>query len=207
MVLGQENFGKVDSNGDVWFHEGTAYVGTWRNPCTGQGAKVVDVSDPADPVVLGRVGARTGTSAEDVVVRSVTTASFTGDLLAVGIQRCGASLSLDTQRFGVEFWDVSEPDAPVKLSVLNVRRGLGGVHELDLFQRGANVYALLASPYREWDGPGRGDLVIVDVTDPHDPTIVGQWGARIEGLSGGPFDGRGSSARRSRTASGRAPTG
>jgi hypothetical protein len=191
-VIAHRSFGKVDSNGDVWFHDDTAYVGTWRNPCTGQGVKVVEVSDPANPVVLPRLGARPGTSAEDIVVRSVSTTSFTGDLLAVGIQRCGASSALDEQRFGVQFWNVDDPANPVKLSVFNVRKGFGGVHELDLFQRGPNVYALLASPYREWDGQNRGDLVILDVTDPTAPTFVGQWGARMEGLTVGPYDGRGS---------------
>jgi hypothetical protein len=191
-VVGHESFGKVDTNGDVWLHEDTAYVGTWRSPCTGDGVKVVDVSTPSDPDSLGRVGNRNGTSAEDVVVRSVATGSFTGDLLAVGIQRCGRSSALDTQMFGVEFWNVTDPSNPVQLSELGVRKGDGGVHELDLFQRGGNVYALLASPFREWTGAGRGDLVIVDATDPSNPVRVGQWGARLEGLSDGPYDGRGS---------------
>ena len=191
-VIAHRSFGKVDSNGDVWFHDDTAYVGTWRNPCTGQGVKVVDVSDPANPVVLPRLGARPGTSAEDIVVRTVDTAGFDGDLLAVGIQRCGSSPSLDDQRFGVQLWDVNDPADPVKLSTFNVRKRFGGVHELDLFQRDQHVYALLASPYREWDGPNRGDLVILDVTDPSTPAMVGQWGARMEGLTLGPYDGRGS---------------
>ena len=191
-VVGHESFGKVDTNGDVWVHGETAYVGTWRSPCTGDGVKVVDVSMPSDPLPIGRVGNRNGTSAEDVVVRSVATGSFTGDLLAVGIQRCGRSSALDTQMFGVEFWDVTDPSNPTQLSEFGVRKGDGGVHELDLFQRGGNVYALLASPYREWTGAGRGDLVIVDATDPSNPVRVGQWGARLEGLSDGPYDGRGS---------------
>ena len=191
-VVGHESFGKVDTNGDVWLHEDTAYVGTWRNPCTGDGVKVVDVSTPSDPVSLGRVGNRNGTSAEDVVVRSVSTASFTGDLLAVGIQRCGSANALDTQQFGVEFWNVTDPSHPTQLSELGVRTGNGGVHELDLFQRGGSVYALLASPFREWTGAGRGDVVIVDATDPSHPVRVGQWGARLEGLSDGRYDGRGS---------------
>jgi len=191
-VVGHESFGKVDTNGDVWLHEDTAYVGTWRTPCTGGGVKVVDVSTPSDPLTLGRVGSRNGTSAEDVVVRRVATGSFTGDLLAVGIQRCGRSSALDTQMFGVEFWNVTDPSNPVQLSEFGVRTGDGGVHELDLFQRGDNVYALLASPFREWTGAGRGDLVIVDATDPSDPVRVGQWGARLEGLSDGRYDGRGS---------------
>ncbi len=191
-VVAHRSFGKIDTNGDVWVHAGTAYVGTWSDPCTGDGVKVVDVSTPSSPQVLGRVGARAGTSAEDVVVRSVATVSFTGDLLAVGIQRCGRSQALDTQTFGVEFWDVTDPANPTRLSQLSVRKGFGGVHELDLFQRGGNVYALLASPFREWSGADRGDVVIVDATDPSDPVRVGQWGARLEGLSRSPYDGRGS---------------
>jgi len=134
-VIDHVSFGKVDTNGDVWFHEDTAYVGTWSRPCKGLGVKVVDVTDPANPVVLPRLAARTGTSAEDVVVRSVATATFTGDLLAVGIQRCGSGAALNTQPFGVEFWDVTDPSAPIKLSEFGVRTGVGGVHELDLFQR------------------------------------------------------------------------
>jgi hypothetical protein len=191
-VVGHESFGKVDTNGDVWLHGDAAYVGTWGRPCTGDGVKVVDVSTPSNPSLLGRVGNRNGTSAEDVVVRSVSTGSFTGDLLAVGIQRCGAASALDTQLFGVEFWDVTDPSDPTQLSELGVRTGNGGVHELDLIQRGDNVYALLASPFREWTGAGRGDVVIVDATDPSNPVRVGQWGARLEGLSNGRYDGRGS---------------
>jgi hypothetical protein len=124
-----------------------------------------------------------------------------------GIQPCGGSTALDTQRFGVEFWDVTHPAAPAKLSVLNVRRGFGGVHELDLFQRGSSVYALLASPYRQWDGPDRGDVVIVDVTDPTSPQLVGQWGARMDDLTDGPFDGRGSFGSTFAHSTARAPTG
>ncbi|HEX9717059.1 MAG TPA: hypothetical protein VGA93_03855, partial [Actinomycetota bacterium] len=163
-------------------------------PCNGLGVKIVDVTNPANPVMLPtRVGGIAGTSAEDVVVRSVSTASFTGDLLAVGIQRCGGDPALDDDEFGVDFWNVTNPAAPVHLSFLDLTHGGGGVHELDLFQRGSNVYALLAAPFSEWFDPlPGGDFWIADVTNPTTPTVVGEWGANAHGLSPGPFYGQGS---------------
>lgn len=192
-VLGHHDLGAEDTNGDVWAHGDFAYVGTWGDPCTGRGVKVVDVSDLRDPEFVGTLGARPGTSAEDMVVREVDTASFTGDLLAVGIQSCGEEPPAPTEEFGVEFWDVSDPTAPEKLSELGVARGGGGVHELDLFQRGDRVYALLATPFTEWFDPvPTGDFQIVDVTDPRTPVHVAAWGAGAHNLSPGPFFGQGS---------------
>ncbi|TMK47713.1 MAG: hypothetical protein E6G55_02750, partial [Actinobacteria bacterium] len=193
-VIGHTDLGASDTNGDVWVQGNFAYVGTWSDPCNGLGVKIVDVSNPASPAMIGRVGAIAGTSAEDVVVRSVSTASFTGDLLAVGIQRCDfQNASLDTAKFGVDFWNVTNPAAPVHLSFLGVTTGEGGVHELDLFQRGTSVYALLATPFSEWFDPEPGgDFWIADVTNPAAPTVVGQWGAGAHGLSRGPFYGQGS---------------
>ncbi|MGH2528781.1 MAG: hypothetical protein ACRDH0_05530 [Actinomycetota bacterium] len=192
-VIGHTDLGASDTNGDVWVHGNFAYVGTWADPCNGLGVKIIDVSNPASPVMIGRVAGIAGTSAEDVVVRSVSTASFTGDLLATGIQRCGGDPALDTAQFGVDFWNVTNPAAPVHLSFLGVTTGEGGVHELDLFQRGANVYALLATPFSEWFDPEPGgDFWIADVTNPASSTVVGQWGAGAEGLSRGPFWGQGS---------------
>jgi hypothetical protein len=192
-VLGHTDLGAADTNGDVWVHGKFAYVGTWAEPCTGLGLKIVDVSDLSNPRLIGRIAARPGTSAEDVVVRRVNTPSFKGDLLATGIQRCGHDPALDSQQFGVEFWDVTDPYRPTKLSVLGVTNGGGGVHELDLFARGGKVFALLATPFSEWFDPvPGGDFRIVDVTNPRAPVQVGQWGAGANGFSPGPFFGIGS---------------
>lgn len=192
-VIGHTDLGASDTNGDVWVHGNFAYVGTWQDPCNGLGVKIIDVSNPASPVMIGRVGGIAGTSAEDVVVRSVSTASFTGDLLATGIQRCGGDPALDDDEFGVDFWNVTNPAAPVHLSFLGLTTGFSGVHELDLFQRGPNVYALLATPSSEWFDPQPGgEFWIADVTNPATPTVVGQWGAGAEGLSPGPWYGQGS---------------
>ncbi len=192
-ILGHNDLGNRDTDGDVWVHGNFAYVGTWEIPCTGRGVKIVDVSDLTAPKMIGALAARPGTSAEDMVVRHVSTPSFTGDLLAVGLQRCGDQPALDGAKFGPDFWDVTDPYHPKHLSFLGVTHGGGGVHELDLFQRGSHVYALLATPFTEWFDPvPGGDFRIVDVTDPRNPVQVGQWGAGAHGLSPGPFYGLGS---------------
>ncbi len=85
-VLGHEDLDLEDSNADVWVHENFAYVGTSLSPCSGRGVKIVDVSNLREPEMIGTLAARAGTSAEDMVVRTVSTGFFEGDLLAVGIQ-------------------------------------------------------------------------------------------------------------------------
>jgi hypothetical protein len=193
-VVGHHDLGLSETNGDVWVHGNFAYVGTWSDPCTGRGVKIVDVSDPANPQLVGTLGARAGTSAEDMKVVRVETPFFSGDLLGVGIQRCGEDPALDSQEFGLQLWDVTDPTNPVMLGEeFGVGHGDGGVHELDLFQRGASVYALLAHPFSEWFDPaGHGDFIIVDITNPESPVMTADWGAGANGFSRGPFWGQGS---------------
>ena len=192
-IVGHEDLGLTDTNGDVWVHENHAYVGTWGNPCNGLGAKVVDISDPANPVMIGRIAGVAGTSTEDVVVRSISTPSFTGDLLAAGIQRCDFDdPSLDDDQFGVDLWNVTDPANPDHFGHFGLTNGGGGTHELDLFQRGQNAYVLSATPGSEWFDPvPAGEFRIVDVTNPASPAVVGEWGAAAEGFSPGPYYGQG----------------
>jgi hypothetical protein len=190
-LLGHHDLGMTDVNGDVWVHNNFAYVGTWAIPCDGTGVRIVDVSDVRNPELIATVPGRDGTDSEDVVVRRVSTPSFSGDLLAVGIQRCDfEDPELDEQEFGFELWNVTDPSDPEKLGEFPVAMGDGGVHELDLFQRGARVYALLAHPFGEWFH-GSGDFFIVDVTNPRMPVQVAEWGAGEAGFSPGPFWGQG----------------
>ncbi len=192
-IVGHADLGLSDTNGDVWVHEDHAYVGTWGGPCNGLGAKIIDISDPANPMMIGRIAGVPGTSTEDVVVRSVSTPSFTGDLLAAGIQRCDFDdPSLDDDQFGVDLWNVTDPAAPVHFGHFGLTTGGGGTHELDLFTRGSNAYVLSATPGAEWFDPVlTTEFQILDVTDPAAPAVVGEWGAREEGLSPGPFYGQG----------------
>jgi hypothetical protein len=192
-VLGHNDLGLSETNGDVFVHGNFAYVGTWRDPCNGRGVKILDISDLSNPQLIGTLAAREGTSAEDMVVRRVSTPFFSGDLMGVGIQRCGDDPALDSQEFGLQLWNVTNPSAPVFLTEFGVGHGDGGVHELDLFQRGDHVYALLAHPFSEWFDPaGHGDFMIVDVTNPNLPVMTADWGAGANGFSRGPFWGQGS---------------
>ncbi len=72
-------------NGDVYAYRGFAYVGTWSGPCPGTGVKVIDVRDPSRPRLVTTVGGYPNSSAEDMLVLTVSTAAFTGDLLAIGL--------------------------------------------------------------------------------------------------------------------------
>lgn len=160
-------------NGDVWGHKGFAYIGTWGTgaACPATGVKIVDLSDPAAPRLVSTAAAIPGATQEDVVVRSVTTPFFTGDLLVVGIQSCNGP-----GRGGLAVYDVTDPYRPTSLAFF-ATPGARGVHELDLVHQGERVLALLAVPNSEIGG-GPGDFRIVDLTDPRQPVQLAAWGAR-----------------------------
>lgn len=177
--------GLEQTNADVWSHGDYAYVGTWSDPCSGIGVKIIDVSDPANPTQVATAGGYPGTSAEDMQVLSVETDQFTGDLLGIGIQQCG-----DEGFGGLDLWDVTDPTSPKHLGFY----GNFGVHELSLTVRRDGVFALLASPFSEaisalFDPPVLGDFQLVDVTDPANPVLTDDWGATKDGgfPSGAPF--------------------
>ena len=139
-VVGHSNLIGGAPHGDVWFHDhgGSvgqhAYVGTWGSPCTGMGAKIVDVNDPAMPKVVGTAGRQRGSSFEDIVVRRIGER----DVLAAGLQTCGPG-----GVGGLALFDVTDPQRPVQLSFLPVPEG--GVHELDMMARAdGSALAVLA---------------------------------------------------------------
>ena len=175
-LLGHANLGGGVPNGDVdlYDHGGSvgkyAYVGTWSAQCTGQGAKVVDVNDPTAPKWVGFVGARKGSSNEDVVVARIGDR----DILGIGVQICGRGGS-----DGLALFDVTDPRRPVELSFFATP---GGVHELDIVVREDGIaLALLATPYTEFPDTYfgtdfGGEFRIVDVSDPANPEALADWG-------------------------------
>jgi hypothetical protein len=165
------------TNGDVWFydHGGKvgkyAYVGTWSDPCSGIGVKIVDVNDPTHPRLVATTPTWPGVSHEDVVVRRIGGR----DILGAGIQICG-----EGGVGGLALFDVTNPRRPTRLSFLPTPSG--GVHELDLVVRpGGRALALLAVPFAEFDNvyfgaDNGGDFRIVDITDPAQPVPLADWG-------------------------------
>src|SRR6266508_1917866 len=177
-ILGHNDLGNRDTDGDVWVHGNFAYVGTWEIPCTGRGVKIVDVSDLTAPKMIGALAARPGTSAEDMVVRHVSTPSFTGDLLAVGLQRCGDQAALDRAKFGPDFCDVTDPRNPVQVGQWGA--GAHGLSPGPFYGLGSFGASFDHSVRASADGTkayvSYWDLGVLtlDISDVTNPTLVGQ---------------------------------
>ena len=167
--------------GDVWVHKDVAYLGSYRSPSCGTapvGVWAVDVRDPAKPRALGQFGVFKGSDDEDVWVGAVRTPRFSGDLAAVGIQPCSRGQSFA----GLALYDVGDPAHPRELGRLatGVARG---VHELGVARRAdGRLLALAAVPGSFPLSKGaKGDLRVVDISDPRHPAELADWDVRRDG--------------------------
>jgi hypothetical protein len=174
--VGAYDPGSPELNASVAGLDGVAYLGSWGGPaaCPASGVRIIDVHDPTRPTPLGQAAAYAGTTAEHLAAVHYATPAFTGGVLFAGIQRCDASGAAVS---GLAIWDVSNPSTPAELGFLPTGRGPRGVHEFTVSQRGDRWFAYLAVPNSE-PTDGRGDLRIVDVTDPRQPLEIVDWGAR-----------------------------
>jgi hypothetical protein len=172
-------------NGDVWFHRDTVYVGGWGRTaahCPAHGVRVIDVHHPSSASVLARFARFKGTTSEDVWVGEISTDSFEGDIAVVGIQLCDTSFEgMDKPTFrGLAVYDVTNPLRPTLLSRLSSGRISHGVHELSALQRSDGRALVLESTPRTFemtDGV-KGDVRIIDITNPRRPVEVVDWDAR-----------------------------
>ncbi len=209
-VVGHNDLGMRGFNADVWVHNGSAYVGQWGFGDWASGSKdrfcpsgsntsvlVLDVHDPSNPVVVGRLQNPPNTSIEDVVVYSAQYGPYAGhDIAAGGIQFCGDSRYQANADRGLMLWDVTNPAAPVQIGYLNTGCCTRGVHEFEVQHRAdlGRTFAYASVPtsrvpdsntssgYR--DENGYGDFRLFDITDPANPFQVSDWG--IQDI-GGPF--------------------
>ena len=167
-------------NGDVWVHGTTAYLGGWGTlgRCPVLGIRAIDVSNPASPRVVSRFARFARSTSEDVWVGAVSTPAFTGDLAAVGIQRCGHA---GRTFAGLALFDVTDPARPRLLSRLSTGRRVRGVHELSVVQRADGRVLVLATVPHSWPETARGDVRIIDATDPRRPRQLATWDFRRNG--------------------------
>ena len=108
----------------VSIHGNYAYVGgmsTGYNTTANIGVRIVDVSDPTNPTLVGRIplrqlGQTDNHSHGDAVATSLATAAFEGDVAIVlfGVR----DDNTDPEPYGI--WDVTDPSDPTFLSVLNL---------------------------------------------------------------------------------------
>ncbi|MEX2554624.1 MAG: hypothetical protein WEB06_03225 [Actinomycetota bacterium] len=202
-IVGSNDLGGRGFNGDVWVHKRAAYVGQWgfgrtdgpRHCPSGSatGVRVVDVSDPADPRVIATLQNPAGTSAEDMQVITYTGGPAAGrDIAFVGIQAC--ERVSDAPR-GLQIFDVTDPAHPSEIGFLSTP-AVFGVHEFWVTPRSdGRVIGILAVPFsmlRDDQNPKRGDVRIVDLSDPAYPVELSDWSSNREGLtSNAPFEGMG----------------
>ncbi len=205
-VVGHSTLGGRGFNGDVWVHEGYAYVGHWGFQDWANGSKnrfcpkppesgvaVVDVTDPADPQVVANLQNPVGTSAEDVVVYEALFGPYAGrDIAAAGLQTCGSASDPEADR-GLMLWDVTNPAAPVQIGYLRTACCTRGIHEFEVQSRTdlGRTFAYVSVPtsrYPAGDSPsgyrdvnGDGDFRLIDITDPSAPFQVSDFGIQDAG--------------------------
>lgn len=171
-----------DVHADVAAYKNLAFVGKWSGPCPGIGVDVIDISDPTTPALLSHTPAHPDTSFE--VMRPLRIGAR--DVLAIGLQDCRRESQPGIARAGLELVDVTDPRGPAELSFLDVQAlgpRVAGVHELDVARTpDGRSLALLAAPGLEAVSAdanglgGKGDLLIVDISDPQHPVLTGSWG-------------------------------
>jgi hypothetical protein len=210
-AVAHNDLGGRGFNGDVWTHQGYAYIGHWgfTDWATGNGrfcptepnngVAVVDATDAAHPVMVSRLQNPEGTSAEDVVVYTAESGPLAGrDVAVSGIQVCGGSRSDMSFPRGLQLWDVTDPANPTELGFWDSECCTRGVHEFEVEHRAdlGRTFAYATVPTSRYpdettssgfrDADGNGDFRLIDITDPTAPFQVSDWG--IQDI-GGPFFG------------------
>ena len=171
------------------------------------GVRIVDLSNPADPVLVGRIPLRTRGTQEthshgDAVATHITSGAFQGD---VAIVLYGVPDSVFPpvgesylQPYGL--WDVTDPSNPTFLSVLNLGNNPHGIESGSLGDKpyddeavaGNYFYALYDKSQTTsglpYERTGFDDhLAVVDISDPRNPVVVGDWqdepGVWLKGVS------------------------
>ncbi len=191
--IGFHDLGGGGANADVWALGDYAYVGSAFAFCpfVSRGTKVIDISDPANPVQVNTLPAPRRTSVGDVKVTHIETAFFQGDLLVVGNEDCWTNRGAR----GIELWDVTDPPNAELLGSVGPRvvpsapsprppfEWGRGVHNLYVYQKGDRAFVLMTAigaevRQTEFDPPATGEFKIVEVTNPREPVQIASWGIK-----------------------------
>ena len=174
-------------NADLSVFDQTVYLGTWGRTasCPAHGVRVIDVSDPTNPSLVGSFADGSefpGTSTENLWVGRVVTSAFDGDLAVVGVRVCDNSEQGRAKRTfrGLALYRVSDPESPELLARLSTGKRTQGVLDLAVAQRpDGRILVIATVPQSLLHHPeGKGDLRIVDITDPANPVEVADWDFR-----------------------------
>ena len=182
----------------VYVHGNYAFVGGMSSGyATGAniGVRIVDLSNPRNPVLVGRIPLRTlGTyeshSHGDAVATHITSAAFQGDVAIVlyGVPDSVLPPVGEFYRQPYGLWDVTDPSNPTLLSVLNLGNSPHGIEAGSLGDKpydatavaGNYLYAIYDKSQSTrglpFERTGFDDhLAVVDISDPRNPVVVGDW--------------------------------
>lgn len=169
--------GVKNSTGDVYAYKGYAYLGTHSANGGGGGVRVFDMKDPSNPVEVSSFAGIEGTWQEKVIVKSVNTPDFKGDLAVVSVQQLDR-FNPDTKG-GFVLYNVTNPKEPKKLGFWESPSPARGTHELYLTVQGNKTYVLTADCYADFYSHGENmDVSFVDVSNPTNPETIYEFDPR-----------------------------
>ncbi|RSD27855.1 LVIVD repeat-containing protein [Mesobacillus subterraneus] len=175
--------GRQKNMADVYAHKGFAYTGTHTAGGGTGGVRVFDLKDPSNPKEVAVFATEIpNTWQEKVIVKTVNTPHFKGDLAVVSVQQLSRNNANFPDSFGgVLLYDVSDPYNPKKLGFYKFSdRRITGTHELYLVQQGNRVLLLNSSPYADYYTGGKEkDFQIIDVSNPAEPQKLWDFDPRI----------------------------
>ncbi|AST93474.1 hypothetical protein BC6307_20475 [Sutcliffiella cohnii] len=173
--------GSQKNMADVYAHKGFAYTGTHTAGGGNGGVRVFDLSNPSDPQEVAVFANEIPhTWQEKVIVKSVNTPHFRGDLAVVSVQQTSRNNANRPDSVGgVLLYDVSDPYNPERLGFYPLDRRVTGTHELYLTTQGNRPLLLTSNPYADYYTHGtERDFQIIDVSDPTNPEKIWEWDAR-----------------------------
>lgn len=165
---------------DVWVHGGIAYLAHWD-----AGTWMVDVSDPANPELAGRVRGRTPSAFADLSKEAVgreadqppgndhiSQASEDGTLVVVGVEAWDAETGDDTGHpGGIHLYDVSTPGDPEELSSIPAPPTPDATKN-GVWTTSHNFELVGDRLYTSWY---RGGIRVYDVSEPSRPDLLAAW--------------------------------
>jgi hypothetical protein len=142
-----------------------AYVGHMAPP---HGTSIIDVSEPASPRLVSQV-----TVPGDVHSHKVRVLD---DLMLVNYERFPPGDATKTPATGLKIFDVSDRSHPREVTFFRTHGR--GVHRFDLQGHTAFIST-------EWEGFRSNILLILDLSNPLRPSVVGQWWLPGQHAAGG----------------------
>ena len=166
---------------DVGVHKGYAYLAAWGVvTCKYNGVHVVDISNPAAPTEVAFVPSKEGSyPGEGVQATTITTPSFSGDVLVTNNERCNPTAGFG----GLNIYDVSNPKRPTPLAVGigdssstgvatangEGKKGAHDIHSVFAWDAGDRAYVAIV------DNDEAVDVDIMDITDPKAPFLTAEY--------------------------------